>query len=94
MSPTLADTLRGAFRLGRPRPERESVARVKGWARAALGADEEVALTVNEIACLDPGCPGLETVILVMRPNERTRAAKVPKPLDEVTEADVRAALA
>ena len=90
----LGSALRGTLRtLGRRRPEPEAVARVKAWARAALGTGEEVALAVNEIACLDPGCPGLETVILVMSPGERTRAFKITKALDEVVEQDVRAAL-
>ena len=91
---SLGAALRGTFRgLGRRRPEPDSVLRIKVWTRAALGAGEEVALAVNEIACLDPGCPGLETVILVMRPGERTRALKVAKAIEEVTEPDIHAAL-
>lgn len=42
--------------------------------RLVLGLHEEGGLGVNEIACVDPGCPGVETVVLVMRPGERTRA--------------------
>jgi hypothetical protein len=79
---------------GRAKADPDSVRRVKDWARAALGGEEDVAFAVNEIACNDPGCPGIETVILVMEPGRKTRACKVQKPLDEVTEPDVRAALA
>jgi hypothetical protein len=84
------DWLRG----GRRRPEREAIARVKAWAVAILGGSAETTVAVNEIVCLDPGCPGTETVILIMHPGGRTRAAKVGKPLDEVTEDDVAEALA
>jgi hypothetical protein len=86
--------MRGAFRrlLGLPEPDRAALARVKAWAEAALGPDATVA--VNEIACTDPGCPGIETVILVMCAGEKTRACKVQKPADEVSEAEVRSALA
>jgi hypothetical protein len=83
----------GAFWRGRPQPDSEAAARVKAWARAALGTSDETAFAVNEIACTDPSCPGIETVILVMEPGRKTRALKVAKPLDAVTAEDVRAAV-
>ena len=30
-------------------------------------------LAVNDIACTDPACPGVETVILVMEPGQNAR---------------------
>ena len=87
---SLRDWLRG----GRAKPEREAIARVKAWAMAVLGGSADTTVAVNEIVCLDPGCPGTETVILVMQPGRKTRAAKVGKPIDEVTEDDVAEALA
>jgi hypothetical protein len=83
--------MRGTF--GLPKPDKQAVDRVKELARSALQASQDTAFAVNEIACNDPGCPGLETVILVMEPGRKTRALKVPKPLDEVTEQDILAAL-
>ena len=76
-----------------PKPEAEAVARIKAWALDALAAPAGTALAVNEIACLDPACPGLETVILVMAPGRKTRAGKVAKALEAVTEQDIRDAL-
>ena len=87
---SLRDWLRG----GRRRPESEAIARVKAWAVAILGGSADTTVAVNEIVCLDPGCPGTETVILVMQPGRKTRAAKVAKPLDEVTKDEVAQALA
>ena len=83
--------LRGSF--GMPKPDREAVERVKDLARRVLPVPAETAFAVNEIACNDPACPGIETVILVMEPGRKTRALKVAKPLDEVTEQDIRDAL-
>jgi hypothetical protein len=83
--------LRGSF--GLPKPDKQAIDRVKDMARAALQASPETAFAVNEIACNDPGCPGIETVILVMEPGKKTCALKVAKPLGEVTEQDIRAAL-
>jgi hypothetical protein len=82
--------LKGAF--GRPKPDSEAVGRVKEWCRGALRSTPDTVFAVNEIACTDPGCPGVETVILVMEPGRRTRALKIPGTLDEVTEQDVREA--
>ena len=83
--------MRGTF--GLPKPDKQAVDRVKDLARSALHASPDTAFAVNEIACNDPGCPGLETVILVMEPGQKTRALKVPKPIDEVAEQDILAAL-
>jgi hypothetical protein len=84
---SLRDWLRG----GRAKPESEAIARVKAWAAAAV---PDATIAVNEIVCLDPSCPGTETVILIMHRRRKTRAAKIGKPLDEVTRDDVAQALA
>ena len=78
---------------GNGRPDPEAVTRIRDWARAALDLSPDTAFAVNEIACNDPACPGIETVVLVMEPGRKTRALKVMKPLDEVTEQDIRDAL-
>lgn len=84
----------GLFRRSQPeRPPAEATERVKAWVMAVLDSRPETAVTVNEIVCLDPSCPGVETVMLVMEPGARTRAYKIGKALDEVTEQDVRQAL-
>ncbi|WP_114948777.1 hypothetical protein [Microvirga calopogonii] len=83
--------LRGTF--GLPKPDKHGIDRVKDLARTALGAVPDTAFAVNEIACNDPGCPGIETVILVMEPGQKTRALKIAKPLDEVVEQDIIRAL-
>lgn len=75
-------------------PDAEGRARVAAWVRAHGALPEGTVLTVSEIACPDPACPGDETVILVMAPGARTRAIKITRALADVTEDDVRAALA
>jgi len=59
--------------------------RLKGQVRGLLSLDETAAVAVNEILCADPACPGSETVILVMKPGEKTRAFKLQMTMDEVT---------
>lgn len=76
-----------------PKPDAAARRRVEAWVRAAGGYGPETAMTVSEIVCTDPACPGTETVILLFPPGERTRALKVAGALDALCEADVAAAL-
>ncbi|MCA1951627.1 MAG: hypothetical protein LDL25_02940 [Hyphomicrobiales bacterium] len=79
----------------RRKPPRDAaaLARIRAWAAAALGDPPGLDLTISEVECADPACPGLETFILVMRAGEPTVAAKVRKPIAEIGEADIAAAL-
>lgn len=67
---------------------------IRGWVRASLSLPADTTIAVNEIVCTDPACPGTETVMLIMAPGQKTRAAKVDKELVEVSEGDVQASLA
>lgn len=78
---------------GRRSVDRSARLQVEAWARAAGRYPPATVLKVSELLCSDPACPGLETVILIMVPGERTRACKIGKPLAEVGEADVAEAL-
>jgi hypothetical protein len=76
------------------RPDAEDMERVRGWVRACLSLGEDDTVAVNEIACTDPACPGLETVILVMRKGEKTQAFKSPGSLVVQTRPGIEKALA
>ncbi len=65
--------------------------RVKALALELLPPGTSV--SVNEIFCNDPGCAGIETVILIMRPSHKTAAVKISKYARDVEAADVAAAL-
>jgi hypothetical protein len=70
--------------------ERAALAgRLKGEISAALALGENDALHLNELACPDPGCPDLETVVLVMRAAEPTRAFRIRQTMDRVEPEDV-----
>lgn len=73
-------------RFRRPKPDPEDVARVRGWVVAALGLREGDQVTISEIECADPACPGLETVVLVMRAGEKTKAVKIAGSLVTITQ--------
>lgn len=85
----------GLFGGGRDGQEKAArTAALKRQVALLLDLDEDAAIAINEIVCADPACPGTETVILVMAPGEKTRAYKVPAPLDEIDDPHLRAALA
>ena len=62
---------------------------LKAACTRALGLDAADAITVNEIACADPGCPDIETVVLVMRFGEPTRAIRIRAPMDAIGAAEL-----
>lgn len=72
--------------------ERSALAvRLKGEIAPSLGLGPDDALSVNEIACADPGCPDMETIVLVMRAGQPTRALRIRKPMEAVDAADIAA---
>ncbi|GJE14422.1 hypothetical protein [Methylobacterium longum] len=72
----------------------EIAARLKRELAQALALGGADALAVNEIACADPGCPDMETIVLVMRADEPTRGLRVRKPLDAVGAEEIAALVA
>jgi hypothetical protein len=72
--------------------ERAALAtRLKTEIASALALGPGDALSVNEIACADPGCPDMETIVLVMRAGEPTRALRIRRTLDAVEPGDIAA---
>ncbi|WID94220.1 hypothetical protein QO058_15185 [Bosea vestrisii] len=63
----------------------DAAAQIKRQVRELLGLPDNAVIAINEILCADPACPGTETVILVMKPGEKTRAFKVQMGLAELT---------
>jgi hypothetical protein len=72
-----------------PAKERADRAGLKARIERIFGLGETDVVVVNEIACLDPGCADVETVILVMRTGEPTRAVKSASPMAEITDIEI-----
>lgn len=80
--------------LGRaPERDRAKLDEAKRLVRAALGLGDDDAVTISQITCADPDCPVSETIILVMRDGEPTRAHKLHGGLDGLSPEAVRRAL-
>ena len=63
---------------------------VKDWVRSAFALGEGSTVMVAELACSEPGCPPVETVIAILDAGTTCRFT-VHRPIAEVSEADIRA---
>ncbi len=66
---------------------------VKRWVEEQLGLDEPITVFVTELACHEPGCPPIETVIALLGGSDK-KTWKIPCPAAELSAADVAAVLA
>ncbi len=62
---------------------------VKAWVAKHLDLSEEDLVTVAELACVEPGCPPVETVVTVHGADGQRRSWHIHRPLAEVDEAHV-----
>ena len=63
---------------------------VKAWVIEGFGLDEDDVVTVAELACHEPDCPPIETLISVHKVDGSRRDWRMHKPLVEITETDVQ----
>jgi hypothetical protein len=73
---------------------RNAALELKEHARRAIDADDETVVSVSERDCGDPGCGGARTILLIMHPRWPTKAVKIDKPLERITQTDLFDALA
>ncbi len=66
---------------------------VKAWVSELLALPETDLVTVAELACHEPGCPPVETVVTVHASDAQRRTWRIYKPLSEVEKTDVVTAL-
>jgi hypothetical protein len=71
-------------------PERTRL--IKAWVRDLYGLDEDVVVSLTELACREDGCPDIETIVGIMRPGRKIETLRVHKAIDAVTQCDIEAA--
>jgi hypothetical protein len=67
---------------------------IEGWAREVLNFDPAAAVTVREKESNDPRCSPIVTELFVESPGETPYSFHIERPMHEVTEMDVTAAVA
>ncbi|RWK56540.1 MAG: nitrate reductase [Mesorhizobium sp.] len=68
----------------------EKTRQIKVWVRRTCGLDDDIVVSVTELACRKDGCPDIETVIGIMRPGEKIETIRVNKAIADVTSHDLR----
>ena len=66
---------------------------VKAWVSQHLALTEADLVTVAELACHEPGCPPIETVVTVHEPEGQQRSWHINRPLAEIDQAAIVTAL-
>ena len=64
---------------------------VKQWVREALTLPPETTILVSELACSEPGCPPLETVVALLYASGVHRQLKIHCALADVSRDDLEA---
>ncbi|WP_309484360.1 hypothetical protein [Streptomyces himalayensis] len=61
--------------------------------RTLLCLDDDTAVMVRQLACTEPGCPPVETIVAVLPMDGAARRWTLHQPADRITEDDLRHAL-
>ena len=61
--------------------------RVRLWCFECIGRGASV--SISEVACTEPGCPPVKTVILIFREGQPTTSHMIHKPINMVSRCDV-----
>jgi hypothetical protein len=67
----------------------EKTRQIKAWVRELRKLDDDVVVSITELACRDEGCPDIETVIGIMRPGEKIETIRLHRAIVEVVREDV-----
>jgi hypothetical protein len=76
---------------GRRAIDPEQAERIKTWARTTWALAEDTTVMVTELECREPGCPPIETVIVLLKGPGKTSQYKIHKMAGEISQADVYA---
>ena len=72
------------------RPNVDKIRKIKQILGEALDVGDTAIVTVNEITCLEEGCPPIETVVAVLQSNSPTLQEKIHKPINDVQADDLK----
>ena len=62
---------------------------IKAQVATELGLDEDATVLVSELACMEEGCPPVETVVAVFRPAMPKLQFRLHRPIEEITAHDI-----
>ncbi|MEM8673919.1 MAG: hypothetical protein AAGF83_08615 [Cyanobacteria bacterium P01_G01_bin.67] len=60
---------------------------IKTWITEILDLDEQVTISLNQLTCHEPGCPPIETAIIIME--KPPKQYKIHKSISEIQQLDI-----
>lgn len=73
------------FSQNKPKTDPEKVRDIKNWVYRILKVDSDIPISISQLACKEPGCPPIETVIAVMSvPIQQYKLHKAVNDIDEI----------
>ncbi len=63
------------------------VKQVKTWIAEILNLDEQVAISLNQLTCHEPGCPPIETAIVIVE--QPPKQYKIHKSIADIQQSDI-----
>lgn len=79
------------FKASIPKAAPEQIGRLKAWVREALDMSADVPVSISQLACHEPDCPPVETVIAIM--TSPPKQYKLHQPISEIVQSDIQALL-
>ncbi|PLW77169.1 hypothetical protein [Cohaesibacter celericrescens] len=65
------------------------VSEIKTWTRSALSLKQDTTISINELACSQPGCPPKQVVVLILSKAVPARKFEIHKALLDISNDDV-----
>lgn len=76
------------FKAPLPKADPEQIAQLKAWVHEAFTIPVEVPVSISQLACHEPGCPPIETVIAIM--THPPQQYKLHQAINVITRADIQ----
>ena len=67
----------------------EALERIETWTRRRFSLPDDAVVMVSELACVVPGCPPLETVVVFWSADKTRHHFRMFKPVVDVVEEDL-----
>ena len=72
-----------------PKPQPGKIAKIKEWITDCLKLDGTATIFVTQLECREPDCPPVETVIAIIKSQQKTLQKKTHRSINEINRDDV-----
>ena len=77
------------FKTSTPKADPEQIRQLKAWVHEALDISADIPVSISQLACHEPDCPPVETVIAIM--TQPPQQFKLHRPLCDIGQSDIHA---